>query len=182
MSADEPTCASSSPLLPCPPSLPSPRPKYQPKVSSLPLARTRCTLRQMEGAERSKCSDKLGWGKIGGEDCWSPTRRANRGGKLGQCVLCCDSQQQEQAVHLLWRSLAYSPTAAASLCDAAARRVCLNLPAFTHSPFNPDVSRLTAASSATGEPSAAVARLIEAANRDVTNHNITSGNKIVLNV
>lgn len=48
--------------------------------------------------------------------------------------------------------------------------------------FNPDATRLIAASSVISDPSAAVTRLIETANWEVTNHNITSGNKIVLNV
>lgn len=112
----------------------------------------------MEGAEQSKCSDKLGWGKIGGEDCWSPTRRANRGEIRSVCSLL-RLRQQEQAVHLLWCALARARRpftySAASLCDVAALRRSL---------FNPDVTCLIAASGVISDPSAAITRLIEAAN------------------
>lgn len=63
---------------------------------------------------------------------------------------------------------------------AAACCVWLNPPPHSLSPSNPDVTRLISASGVISFPSAADTRLIEAANWDVTNHNITSGNKIVL--
>lgn len=91
--------------------------KHQPEVSSLPPC--------AHPDRWSKGSDKLGWGKIGGEDCWSPTRRANRGGgELGQRVLCCDSDKQAAGC-----ALAVVPIHLQSGRDAAAGWVPLNPPA-----------------------------------------------------